>query len=198
MIKWKASLIFLCIFLTGGVTGYFTGLRMACEKAQKKPTQQAQAQGQPRRPVEEWSKRFQKDFATRVGVTSEQQTQLDPFIQSAQSDYRSLRESFIQQMADISEKLDGQVMALLDDEQKPKYEQMIKERLERLKKMEAEHAKGEHPPKSDGPQGPKPTPSPKVEKQPTPPVPASEAPATVPAQPASASGDSTVPPAKTP
>ncbi len=148
MFNRKAVFIFLCIFLAGGVAGGFVGMRIGCNQGKKKPEPSAQVQNQPRRPVEEWSKRFQKDFVTKVGVTPEQQAQLDPFIQAAQVEFRSLRGQFGQQAADLTEHLDGQVMEILTPEQKPKYEQMIKERQDRLKKkLEDERAaRGEHPP----------------------------------------------------
>lgn len=155
MFNGKAVLIFLCIFLAGGVAGGFVGMRIGCNQTAKKPEPSAQVSAQPRRPIEEWSKRFQKDFATKVGVTPEQQIQLDPLIQAAQVEFRSLREHFGQKAADITERLDAQVMELLTPEQKPKYEQMIKERQERLKKkLDNERAaRGE---RLHGPGGPPP------------------------------------------
>jgi uncharacterized membrane protein len=173
MFNGKAVFIFLCIFLAGGVTGGFVGMRIGCNKTGKKPEPSTQVQSQPRRPVEEWSRRFQKDFVTKVGITPEQQTQLDPLIQVAQVEFRQLREHFGQQAADVTERLDGQVMALLTPEQKTKYEQIIKERQERLKKMEAERAaRADRPPKPDGqPSGGKqPPPPPSAEKLPPPPT----------------------------
>lgn len=153
----KAVFIFLCIFLAGGVAGGFLGMRIGCNQSNKKPEPSAQVQNQPRRPVEEWSKRFQKDFASKVGVTPEQQTQLDPLIQATQVEFRGLREHFGQRAADLTERLDAQVMELLTPEQKPKYEQMIKERQERLKKkLDNERAsRGERPQKPNGPPPPR-------------------------------------------
>jgi len=168
MFNGKAVFIFLCIFLAGGVAGGFVGMRIGCNQNSKKPEPSAQVQNQPRRPVEDWSKRFQKDFVTKVGITPEQQTQLDPLIQAAQVEFRSLREHVGQQAADLTERLDGQVMELLTPEQKPKYEQMIKERQERLKKkMDDERAArgGDRPHKPGGP------PLPSGENMPPPPPP---------------------------
>lgn len=171
MFNGKAILIFLCIFVAGGVTGHFTGLRMACEQGKKKPEPTAQAQNQPRRPVEEWSNRFQKEFTTRVGLLPEQQAQIDPVVAEARTEFRVLREQFGQQAADVSERLEAQVMKLLTDEQKPKYQQMINERLERFRKKEAERAaaaaRGEPPP---GPpqRGDRPSLPPAGEKQSSP------------------------------
>lgn len=175
MFNGKAILIFLCIFLAGGVAGHFTGLRMACEQGKKKPEPTAQAQSQPRRPVEEWSNRFKKEFSTRVGITPEQQASIEPLVVEAQVEFRQLREHFGQQAADVSERLEAHVMTLLTEEQKPKYQQMINERLERFRKKEAERAaaaaaaasRGEPPP---GPphRGDRPPPPPSGEKPATP------------------------------
>jgi Spy/CpxP family protein refolding chaperone len=155
MLNWKAVFIFICIFLAGGVAGGFVGMRVGCNKNTKKTEPSTQTQSPPRRPVEEWSKRFQKDFATKVGITPEQQVQIDPLIQAAQVEFRQLREQFGQHAADVTERLDGQIIALLTPEQKVKYEQIITERHERMKKMEAERAaRGDHPPKPVGPPPP--------------------------------------------
>lgn len=199
----KAALVFLSIFVAGGVTGHFVSLRIACARDAKKTEQPTQVQNQPRRPIEEWSHRFKKDFNARVGVTPEQLEQIEPVVVTAQAEFRRLRDQFGQHAADVTERLDAEVMKLLNDEQKPKYEQMIKERQERFRKKEAERAaaaaaaaaKGE--PQSGPPhRGDRPPPPP---QQPTDkaspgtpttqPVPA--------AQPAPASGD-TVPAPKAP
>ena len=173
MFNGKAVFIFLCIFLAGGVAGGFVGMRIGCNKTNKKQEPSTQTQNQPRRPVEEWSKRFQKDFVTKVGITPEQQTQLDPLIQAAQVEFRHLREQFGQQAADVTERLDGQVMALLTPAQIIKYELIIKERQERLKKMEAERAaRGDRPGRPDGPpQGDKQPPAPTTSEKLSPPLP---------------------------
>lgn len=172
MFNGKAVLIFLCIFLAGGVAGHFTGLRVACQKDGKKPEPTAQAQNQPRRPVEEWSNRFKKDFTTRVGVTPDQQAQIDPIVAEAQAEFRVLREHFGQQAADVTDRLDAQVLKLLTEEQRPKYELMIKERQERFKKKEAERAaaaaRADHPPGPGEKPAPTPTNPPATTAQPTP------------------------------
>jgi len=190
MLNWKAALIFICIFLAGGVAGGFVGMRVACDKGGKKPEPSAQTQSPPRRPVEEWSKRFQKDFATKVGITPEQQAQIDPLVQAALIEFRQLREQFGQHAADVTEKLDSQIIALLTPEQKGKYELIIQERHERMKRMEAERAaRGDRPPKPGGPPAPPPgdmrSPPPPADKQPlpapaTPPPPAPAAPSETP------------------
>ncbi|MFT3867338.1 MAG: hypothetical protein QM715_02460 [Nibricoccus sp.] len=187
MFNGKAILIFLCIFLAGGVAGHFTGLRMACEKGNRKTEPTTQVQNQPRRPVEEWSARFQKLFIEKVGITPEQKAQLDPFIQTAQAEFRQLREQSFHEMGNITEKLDAQVMALLTEEQKPKYQQLIIERQERFKKKEAERAaamaRGDRPPPPP-PAGEKPPPPPAGEKSPGSPT-SGQAPTTQPSAPAS-------------
>ena len=50
MKNWKAPLVFLCIFLTGAVSGGLLGMRVACAKVRKH--QDPLAQPSPRRPVE--------------------------------------------------------------------------------------------------------------------------------------------------
>lgn len=153
MINWKATFVFLCIFLAGGVAGGFVGLRIGRDQALAKPEPAAQAQTPPRRPIDEWSKRLRKEFITRLGITPEQEAKIDPVFQATQAELRIHREQFSEQINVVLQKLDTQLMALLTDEQKPKYEQLIKERQERKKKMEAERGfgHGDHRSKPDGP-----------------------------------------------
>lgn len=186
MFNGKAALIFLCIFLAGGVAGHFTGLRMACEQDKTKTKPTAQAQTPPRRPIEEWSNRFKKDFNTRVSTTPEQQALIAPVVLAAQAEFRLLREHFGQQAADVSDRLDSQVMKLLTDEQKPKYELMIKERQERFKKKEAERAAAAAAAAARGEprahRGDRPPPPPPGEKPLPPPVTTTPSPAPAPAE----------------
>jgi len=155
MINWKATFVFLCIFLAGGVAGGFVGLRIGCTKATKQPEPTAQAQNPQRRPIDEWTKRLKKEFISRLVITPEQEAKLDPVFQEAQAELRVYREQFSEQTNVVQQKLDAKLMSLLTDEQKIKYEQLIKERQERKKKMDAERAaaaaRGESPPKPGGP-----------------------------------------------
>jgi uncharacterized membrane protein len=164
MINWKATLVFLCIFLAGGVAGGFVGNRIACTKANKQTP--APAQNPQRRPIDEWSKRLKKEFITRLSITPEQEASLDPIFQEAQAELRVHRELFSKQAGAIMERLDGKLMTTLTPEQKLKYEELIKERQERQKKMEADRAaaaaRGDNPAKPGG----SPQPSSSPDKQP--------------------------------
>ncbi|MFT3780401.1 MAG: hypothetical protein QM790_00195 [Nibricoccus sp.] len=195
MLNGKAILIFLCIFLAGGVAGHFTGMRMACAQRDAKPSTATQVQNQPRRPVEEWSNRFQKQFVERVGVSPEfKKEKIDPLVQAAQAEFRRIREDSFHEMGNITEQLDADVMARLSDEQKAKYQELISERQERFKKKEAERAaaaaaaaaRGEPPPKPYGP---------KSERQPPP---TSETKPASDASPAPAAADTTATQPKAP
>jgi len=156
MINWKTTLVFLCIFLAGGVAGGFIGRRIGCNQTKVKQEPTAQVQTPPRRPIDEWSKRVRKEFITRLSITPEQETKLDPLFQAAQAELRIYREQFSEQASGVMQKLDRQTLPLLTDEQKLKYEQLIKERQERKKKMDTDRVAGhgEHPPRSDGPPSP--------------------------------------------
>jgi len=139
--NWKAALIFLCIFLAGGVAGGFVGVRIACTKAKSQPVPTAQGQQQPqRRPIDDWSKRKQKEFTQRLGLTPDQQAKIEILFQDTQTELRRVREHAFQQTAEITDRLDAAIMDLLSSAQRPKFEQMIKERQEQQKKAAAERA----------------------------------------------------------
>jgi len=177
--NWKAALVFLCIFLAGGVAGAFVGMRIACTKAKSKPASFDQGQQPPHhRPIDDWSKRKQKEFITRLDLTPEQQTKTETLFQNAQTELRQVRERSFQQTSEITSRLEAQIMDLLSAEQRPKFSQMIKEREERQKKAAAERAaaaaRNEFPPKPgeppppgapDGPPPPPPAANPSAEPQ---------------------------------
>ena len=151
--NWKAALVFLCIFLIGGVAGAFVGMRIACTKTAKdKHESKFEGMPPPHRPIDDWSKRKQKEFVTRLELTPEQQSKTEVLFQDAQTKLRQVRERSFQQTAEITNRLEAQIMELLSPEQRPKFTQMIKEREERQKKAAAERAaaaaaKNEPPPK---------------------------------------------------
>jgi len=150
--NWKAALVFLCIFLAGGVAGAFVGMRVTCVKARNKPTPVVEGQQpSPHRPIDDWSKRKQKEFVARLELTPEQQAKTEVLFQNAQTELRQVREHTFQQTTEITNQLETQIMDLLNPEQRPKFTQLITEREERQKKAAAERAAAgaryEHPPR---------------------------------------------------
>jgi Spy/CpxP family protein refolding chaperone len=151
--NWKAALVFLCIFLAGGVAGAFVGMRIACSQAKSRHDRLVGGQQPPpHRPIDDWSKRKQKEIVTRLELTPDQQTKTETLFQDAQTDLRQVRERSFQQTAEITDRLEAHIMDLLSPEQRPIFAQLIKEREERQKKAAAERAaaaaaRNEHPPK---------------------------------------------------
>ncbi len=137
----KATLVFLCIFVSGAVSGVFFGMRLACTsaKAPKHQATQNNSSGSSR-PVEDWSKRQQKEFSERLEITAEQQAKCDPVFKAAQAELRRQRKLFSQNVAEIVEHRDAKLLELLTPEQKLKYEALLKERKEKAQKLEAERA----------------------------------------------------------
>jgi Spy/CpxP family protein refolding chaperone len=136
MINWKIVTVFVCIFLAGGIAGGFVGMRIGHTNYHKGSPFSAESKEQRRRPVEDWSKRFDHDLIHRVGVTPEQRAKMEPLIQETRANFRHLREQSFQKAGEIAQKFDEQISALLTEEQKPKYQQLVNERNERLKHME--------------------------------------------------------------
>jgi len=139
--NWKAALVFLCIFLAGGVAGAFVGMRIVCVKAKNRPASMGEGHSpSAHHPIDDWAKRKQKEFVTRLELTPEQQIKTDALLQGAQTEFRKVREHSFQQIGEIASRLDAQIMVLLSAAQQTKFQQIIKEREERLKKAAAERA----------------------------------------------------------
>jgi len=137
----KAAVVFLCIFLAGGVAGAFVGMRIACTKAKNRPASPGEAfPPPPHHPIDDWAKRKQKEFVTRLELTPDQQIKTSALLQEAQSEFRTVREQSFQQIGAIASCLDAQVMSLLNPAQQSKFQQIIKEREERFKKAAVERA----------------------------------------------------------
>ena len=137
--NWKAALVFLCIFLAGGVAGAFVGMRIVCVKAKNKAAFRGEGlPPPPHHPIDDWAKRKQKEFISRLELTPEQQIKTDALLQEAQIEFRKVREHSLQQIGEIASHLDAQIMSLLSAAQQSKFQQIIKEREERLRKAAAE------------------------------------------------------------
>lgn len=136
MINWKTVSLLSSIFAAGLIAGTFVGMRVACSPRHHQNLIRDR-HDDSKRPVEAWSKRFQRDMTERVGVTAEQSAKLEPLVQQAQTDLRTFRTQAFQKMEEMAAQFDENVLRLLTEEQKPKYEQLVKERKERLKSMDA-------------------------------------------------------------
>jgi len=162
--NWKATIIFICIFLAGAIAGGFIGLRFACVRPKKPACPPTQPAATVNRPVEDWSKRQQKEFIEQLAPTPEQLAKSEPIFEATQVELRRQRKLFSQNVAEIVDHRDAQLLEFLAPAQKAKYEQTMRERKEKVRKLEAERAaaRGETPP-----------PNPAA---PTPPAPAATAP----------------------
>lgn len=141
-------------------------MRIGCMEDRKFPTFSHDSKDNRKQPVEEWSQRYKRDLYTRVGITEEQFAKIEPLIKQAQVDFRRLREQSFQKVSEVAQKFDQTVSALLTEEQKPKYQQLIIERLERIKKMDRDRMR---PPKGDAPPDRPPPPPPNGGDVPPPP-----------------------------
>jgi uncharacterized membrane protein len=168
----KAAVVFLCIFLAGGVAGAFVGMRIACTKAKNRPASPGEGYPPPpHHPIDDWAKRKQKEFVTRLELTPDQQIKTSALLQGAQSEFRTVREHSFQQIGAIASRLDAQIMSLLNEAQQTKFQQIIKEREERFKKAAAERAaaseRNERSPTSGEPLQPPPMRSPQGPSSPS-------------------------------
>jgi Spy/CpxP family protein refolding chaperone len=134
---WKIVLVLAALFLAGSVTGGFVTLRFV--RTAPPPQRPPNPQAQPlRRPVEQWSNQFRKEMALRLNLSGGQQKKIDAVRQATELDLRRLRHQSLAQTNEITERMDKQVLELLTPEQRVKFEEMMKERRERAKRMELE------------------------------------------------------------
>jgi uncharacterized membrane protein len=137
----KIAVVFVCIFFAGGVAGAFVGMRIVCTQAKYRPDSLGQGHPPPpHHPIDDWAKRKQKEFVTRLDLTPDQQTKTNALLQGAQTEFRTVREHSFQQIGEIASRLDAQIMSLLNAPQQEKFQKIIKEREERFKKAAAERA----------------------------------------------------------
>ena len=118
--KWKLALYVLAIFLAGGGTGGLVTWRM-CQARAATPLTPA-----------EIGARLRARFQARLDLTPEQAQKIDPMIDQAMRQVEIIRgETASHVFANVSN-LHEQVLLVLTPEQKAKFEQLDRERRQRL------------------------------------------------------------------
>ncbi len=149
---WKFFLLLAGIFLAGVVAGGCLTMRFGRHFLPRRPS--LEQQGPDRL----------KLLTEKLNLTPEQQEKLRPILHRDMQDLARIRNSSMTESRRIFEHMDQDVAAELTPEQKPKFDEMIRERRDRFQRFLREHPPGtrERPP--GGPAGP-------LEEPPGPPPP---------------------------
>lgn len=143
---WQVILVFIGIFIAGGVAGGFVALRVLHDKYVNRPV------------PEEWAPRHLKRLNDRLDLTPEQQDQIRPIVRRHMEQLNRIRNRTVEETKTVVEDMQREVSNKLTPDQRTKFEQMNRELREaRDARDKAERAKRDHPP-GDGPPGEKPPP----------------------------------------
>lgn len=119
---WKAVLIFAGVFVAGGVCGVFLGPWVMKPARPPRPTAQ------------QFASQMTERLAKQLKLTEEQKTQIAPIVQRAQDELIVQRREHFSGVTRVTEKMNAEISAFLEPEQKAKLEELsrkIRERTER-------------------------------------------------------------------
>jgi len=124
----KAALWVGVVFLLGAAVGGMTGYIFAHHTALAAPAQLTDA-----------ARRAQKvqHLTQELGLSAEQQKQLDVIMASVQAQYKAIHQTTEPQINEARQKGREQVRAILTPEQKPKFEEFLR-RLDEERKRNAQ------------------------------------------------------------
>jgi Spy/CpxP family protein refolding chaperone len=137
---WKLILLLTGIFIAGGVTGAFVMKRVGREMLAR-----------PAAP-EQWAPQHVKRLMDRLDLTPEQLEQVRPIVRRNMEQLNRLRTYSWSEGKSIMEQMQRDIAALLNPEQRAKFEQMSKEMRERVKKSSHDRPPGG--PRSERPRAP--------------------------------------------
>lgn len=152
---WQVCLVLIAIFAAGGISGGLVAFRVARRNPRYFPAPEA------------WAAR-QFDHMTReLSLTPEQKARIEPMVKRDTEELVKLRRQSFRASREILERMETSIAAELTPEQRTKYEQFLKERRERFRRMMPE----QRGPRGgrDRPPDEKPPPPPDAGSEPPPP-----------------------------
>jgi Spy/CpxP family protein refolding chaperone len=120
-VKWKLGLYVLAIFLAGGGTGAFITWRTCQGRAATPPS------------PAEIGARLRAQFQSRLDLTPEQMSKINPLIDQAMHRVEAIRTDTASHVFANVSNLHEQVLLVLTPEQKAKFEQLERERRDYLR-----------------------------------------------------------------
>ena len=121
---WKVVLAFAGIFLAGIVVGGLVTLRVVKHYAQQ------------RLPApDQFGPQLMRRFATQLDLTPEQKEKIKPIVMQGADELRQLRRSTEGTTRAVIERMQGEIAAVLTPEQKTKFDDLISQQRERMKRF---------------------------------------------------------------
>lgn len=135
---WQVSLTLIAIFAAGGISGGLVAWRVARRNALRFTA------------PEVWVGRHFDHLARAVNLTREQKVRIEPIVKRNTEELVKLRRQWFRTSRAILERMETSIAAELTPEQRPLYEQYLKERRERTRRMTPEqrslHGERDRPP----------------------------------------------------
>ena len=138
--QWKTIGYAAAIFVAGGISGGALGVYEAKSHLFSPPGER------------EMALHMRNRFQARLGLTPDQMAKINPIVETAAAELRSIRVETAQRLNKVFEDSYAQVSAILTPEQRPKFDEMLKERRAM---MQAHLQEGHHHPGLGLPGGPK-------------------------------------------
>ena len=135
---WKLIILLVGIFVAGGATGVLLGMRIARVMPPNRP---------PPAP-ELWTSLHLKRITDDITLQPGQLEQIQPIVTRGMTELFTMRTQFLADNRVRREQMEREVMVILRPEQRPKYEKINREFLERSRKLERG---GGRPPAQDRP-----------------------------------------------
>ncbi len=138
--QWKTIGYAAAIFVAGGISGGALGIYEAKSRLFSPPGER------------EMALHMRNRLQARLGLTPEQMAKITPIVENAASELRSIRVETAQRLNKVFEDSYSQVSAVLTPDQRPKLDEMLRERRAM---MQAHWQEGHHHPGQGIPGGPR-------------------------------------------
>lgn len=123
---WQVCLMLVALFAAGGISGGLVAFRVAQRNAPRFPTPEA------------WMTRRFDQLAQDLSLTPEQKVRIEPMMKRDIEELVNLRRQWFRTSREILERKEAEIAAELTPEQRAKYQQYLKERRERYRRMTLE------------------------------------------------------------
>jgi Spy/CpxP family protein refolding chaperone len=120
---------FFAVFLAGGVTGNFIGMRIAKQTALKPPQ------------MEDMSTRMCRRLQTRLGLTADQMENIKPIIDKSSQKIGAVHRDCMHRIADMVKQSYAEISAQLTPEQQQRLQELEQERSEWERKNKEKRSK---------------------------------------------------------
>jgi hypothetical protein len=149
---WQICLVLVLIFLAGGVSGGLVAFKVA--RSILPP------------PPRDWVARQFERVTHELELTPEQQAKIQPIIQRRMDEVNRLRREAFKSGREIMTRMEAEVAAVLTPAQREKYERILKERQESLRRFQEQRGLRSERRPEDRPPGERPPPPPPGENPP--------------------------------